>query len=169
MEHTQPRPDKPRDFIPPISFCVAAESKIRLGHQNEQVVDSKAQVWEQLESYWIASREKGKGKLEQPHAKVGGEQGPPSLFRGSRCHLFPIFSEPFWVNLMVFNPIEANVELRNFTLTLNDTHEASPDHSQLARCEVLDEIQLHPDERRIVCAFYALMLLYLSSILFRSQ
>lgn len=65
---------------------------------------------------------------------------------------------------MVSNPIEANVELRNFTLTLNDAHEDSQGHSQLARCEVLDEIQLHPDERRIVCGLNVLMSLYLFSI-----
>lgn len=73
MEHTRPDVEKQHEFKLPINFCVAAESKIRLGHQNEQVIDPKDPVWEKLESFWVASREKGTGKLEQPRAEVGGE------------------------------------------------------------------------------------------------
>ncbi|KIM32672.1 hypothetical protein M408DRAFT_184959 [Serendipita vermifera MAFF 305830] len=130
LESTHNAGDLPEDLMLPIQFCVASDSKIRLrNHMND--IDTGNPVWEGLETRWSSSREKGKGTLQQASAEVG---------------------QPFWVDIVVQNPIEAEVVLREFSLRFSPpaegTSEATP--NTLAVSEILEEVHLLPKERRLV-------------------
>jgi hypothetical protein len=57
----------------------------------------------------------------------------------------------FWLDIVLENPIEAGIALKNFVLCFRRPDETNTEASEsLARCEMIDEIFLLPKERRTV-------------------
>jgi len=152
LESTHNTEGLPKDMILPIQFCIASESRIRLGNQSDTLSSDDPSIWEALEIRWAASRGKGEGILQRACAEVGRQY----LF-SVPCSLGNLLigaTEPFWLDLIVQNPIEAIVVLRDFTLRFSqpvktDTGDGAS-QGVLAVSEILEEVHLLPKERRIV-------------------
>lgn len=64
-----------------------------------------------------------------------------------------MFSEHFWVDLVLENPLDVAVTLANLSVTLGGS---SPDDdvSAFMDIETIEEVYLNAREKRTVCAFF---------------
>jgi hypothetical protein len=60
------------------------------------------------------------------------------------------FPERFWFDLVLANPLEATVQLKNVTLKFTRPGEDDQSSDSLAQCEIVGEVQLLPKQRQKV-------------------
>ncbi|KAF8530987.1 ER-golgi trafficking TRAPP I complex 85 kDa subunit-domain-containing protein [Gautieria morchelliformis] len=114
----------PADLKPPFSFSSAVDTKLRLARQGELDVNNVR--WEAFGETWANFRKsRGKEGLEKGGKAVVGER--------------------FWVDVMLKNPLDVEVNLANMTVNVEGT-----DAIDDIEIEIIDNILLHPKECRVV-------------------
>ncbi|KAF8575503.1 hypothetical protein K439DRAFT_1419748 [Ramaria rubella] len=115
----------PVDLKPPFSFSSAVETRVRLARQGELDVDNVR--WEAFEKTWTSFwKSKGKERLEKGGKAVVGER--------------------LWIDIMLRNPLDVDVNLANLTVNL----ETNPTTAADIEIEVIDNIILRSKESRVV-------------------
>ncbi|PFH54797.1 hypothetical protein AMATHDRAFT_135105 [Amanita thiersii Skay4041] len=112
----------------PIKFCVARQTRIRL---SSDCVGGKQNVWKQREDDWSANR-----------ASLGAKD----YLEGSRKAVV----ENFWIDLVIKNPLVAEVTLSNITITLQDEDHGTKPLGRLAEIQIIEQITLAANENRMV-------------------
>ncbi|KAF8707788.1 ER-Golgi trafficking TRAPP I complex 85 kDa subunit, partial [Rhizoctonia solani] len=106
----------------PVRFCQPQKTQIRVGTLDS---DEDTQIWDQLEESW------------KRHWKPNGQ----CILRSSGIAQA---EEMFWVELSVYNPLDAEVTLSDLTLTID-----ALDGIKVA-IESLSEVGLRPKETRLL-------------------
>ncbi|KAJ7092588.1 ER-golgi trafficking TRAPP I complex 85 kDa subunit-domain-containing protein [Mycena epipterygia] len=118
------------DLKLPFNFCVQSQTRLRLPRDNSE--DGGAE-WKKREEDWIKFW-KGRG-------------GTESLTKTSKVAV----DELFYVDLVLRNPLDAEVNLSNVTVILQESHSESASASNsFLDVEVLEDVILGPRESRTV-------------------
>lgn len=78
------------------------------------------------------------------------------MYSLSNCLLNSTLAETFWVDLVVRNPLDAELNLVNLTLVVRDVNGSQPEDQSdpLVDVEVVEDVVLAPRESRIVSPFF---------------
>ncbi|KAG9222665.1 hypothetical protein CCMSSC00406_0004579 [Pleurotus cornucopiae] len=115
------------DLLPPFKLVRPRETKLRLPRDSSAEEDS---VWEKREQDWTAfQREQGTKSVLAKNQKV-------------------TVNETFWVDVVIENPLDAEISLSNLSITAQDS--ANQDSSNHIEAEVVTEIILAPLENQTI-------------------
>ncbi|KAF9517936.1 hypothetical protein BS47DRAFT_419921 [Hydnum rufescens UP504] len=115
------------DLDIPLCFCQATQTRLRLGVEPR---DDLAE-WEGVEDYWNKFL-----KLRGDHAHLDTRQSAQ-------------VGEPFWVDLSLINPIEADVTLTDFTVIAESLVNGLP-IAEIVTIETIGTVSLRPKEHAMV-------------------
>lgn len=117
-------------------------------------MDGQAPEWDKREEDWHT--------FWKSHGKEGLASGGKAAVDGNffsfpRCGTnLSVSLETFWVDLVLRNPLDAEVNLTNFTITVRDALSDDPESSKaFVEIEVIDEIVLGSRETRTVRSSHA--------------
>ncbi|KDQ30937.1 hypothetical protein PLEOSDRAFT_1027421, partial [Pleurotus ostreatus PC15] len=115
------------DLLPPFKLVRPRETKLRLPRDSSAEEDS---VWEKREQDWTAfQREQGTKSVLAKNQKV-------------------TVNETFWVDVVIENPLDAEISLSNLSITAQDS--ANQDSANHIEAEVVTEIILAPLENQTI-------------------
>lgn len=133
------------DLKLPITFASSALSRARLPRDST----SGDQVeWERREEIWTTFwRTRGKETLERSgRAAVGGKSD--FMLTSSIMHFHSL--EPFWVDVALQNPLDAEVTLTNLALVVEARDQDTPWINKHVTLEPMNEVVLRAKENRMV-------------------
>ncbi|KXN83896.1 hypothetical protein AN958_00976 [Leucoagaricus sp. SymC.cos] len=131
LKDTQPEKAASADLRLPFKFCQVKQSKLRFTGDG---LFGDARTWERREENW-----KTFWKAQ------GGKEG----FANSGDI---IVGETFWVDLMVRNPLDAELNLANLTLVVRDAKGSQTDSESdpLVDVDTIEDVTLGPRESRVI-------------------
>ncbi|KAG6841941.1 hypothetical protein C0991_005121 [Blastosporella zonata] len=114
----------------PFTFSLARQTRLRLP---DDMQGGSIRVWETREQQWKAF-----------YQSLGRKEG---LSAGGKA----LVNEAFWVDLVIRNPLDTEVNLSNLTVTVQESNLKQPSAStSFVEVEVVDDIVLGAQESRIV-------------------
>ncbi|KAK7059092.1 hypothetical protein VNI00_001716 [Paramarasmius palmivorus] len=130
-----------------ISFCVPQQTGIRYPRSD----DGDEQVWERREEDWkrfCKSQGVSERLVKDYKASVGGKL---LSWSHGRCLPKRYYPETFYVDLVLQNPYQVEVNLGNLTVAVRDSNTEDPSSSKsFVQAEILDNVTLRPRETRTV-------------------
>jgi len=133
----------------PFTLCVERQTCLRLPHDNSY---AEPVEWQKREDNWKEFWKSHGGKEDLAKggkAVVGGKCIATTLFDTQLISL--IISETFWLDLVLRNPLDAEVNLSNLTLTVKESNSEDPCSSKAyIEVELIDDLVLGAKELRTV-------------------
>ncbi|KAJ7596891.1 ER-golgi trafficking TRAPP I complex 85 kDa subunit-domain-containing protein [Mycena floridula] len=125
---TAPKPSA--DFKLPVTFCQQKQTRLRLARD---VFNRENSQWEKLEEDWIR------------FSKASGVK--EGLTKSGKASV----DETFWVDLVLRNPLNVEVNLTNLTVVVQDSSvDGSSSSTSFVEVEVVDDVMLGAKETRIL-------------------
>ncbi|KAG6819496.1 hypothetical protein H0H93_011310 [Arthromyces matolae] len=117
------------DLKMPFAFCVAHQTRMRLA---DNMQDGELDVWDTLKKQWKTF---AKSLPCMQELLVSGKAA---------------VNEVFWIDLVLRNPLDTEVNLANLTLIVQEANENTPTSSPFVEVGVIKEIVLSGKETRTV-------------------
>ncbi|KAJ3870264.1 ER-golgi trafficking TRAPP I complex 85 kDa subunit-domain-containing protein [Lentinula novae-zelandiae] len=125
-----PNLEQLNDFHLPFTFCLASQSSFRFTNDN---IRDESSEWEKREEAW---------------SRFNKSRGVNSRFATNQK---AYVNEPFWVDLVLRNPLDVNVTLTDVTLVIRDSNVVEPSPSKLsAEIEVIEDVIIGAKETRTI-------------------
>ncbi|GAW06029.1 hypothetical protein LENED_007922 [Lentinula edodes] len=125
-----PNLEQLNDFHLPFTFCLASQSCFRFTNDN---IRGESSEWEKREEAW---------------SRFNKSRGVTSRFATNQK---AYVNEPFWVDLVLKNPLDVNVTLTDVTLVIRESNVIEPSPSKLsAEIEVIEDVIIGAKETRTI-------------------
>lgn len=131
LKDTQPEKVPLSELKLPFNLCQVRQSKLRFPGDGSS---GDASVWEKREENWTSFWR--------------GQGGKDGFAKNGDI----IVGETFWVDLVIRNPLDAELNLANLTLVVQDIHGSQPegDSDPLVDVDIIEDVVLTPRETRTV-------------------
>ncbi|KAG5647603.1 hypothetical protein DXG03_008956 [Asterophora parasitica] len=127
---TSPDTDQLADLKMPFTFCLERQTRLRLLDATQNSEDT---VWEAREGQWKTFSK-----------SLGRKEGLSSSGKAS-------VDETFWVDIVLRNPLDTEVNLSNLTVAVHELNAQDPSSStSFVEVETIEDIALGPEESRTV-------------------
>lgn len=157
-------PGRKLDLAPfrfPTTFCKPELTKLRLRHHH---LGGGGGEWEEREREWTEFWRARGGKEKLDNRRRGFVNGMHD-FSYRTSYLLTLVSEAIWVDFVLKNPLQVEVELTDLTAVVKEAGTMTNEpQERLVEVEKIDKICLAPGEQRTVSPFLCFVFLALISI-----
>ncbi|KAJ7900204.1 ER-golgi trafficking TRAPP I complex 85 kDa subunit-domain-containing protein [Mycena olivaceomarginata] len=137
------------DLKLPFTFCLQSQTRLRLPRESQEDEGSE---WQNREEDWVKfwKGRGGTGSLTKTGKVVVDGTSRFILAIKYKIHIF-LLSETFFVDLVLRNPLDAEVNLSNVTIVVEESHSGDASSSKsFLDVEVVEDLTLGPRESRTV-------------------
>ena len=130
----------------PVRLSQPKETRLRLPGN---AMEGDPERWKQLEEQWASFwRPRGKERLQS-----GGKAAVNGMSSSHRFnqHIFTHRAEPFWIDVVLRNPLNVEVTLSNLTVVVRDSKAEDPSvNADFVNVEVIEDLTLGARDSRTV-------------------